>query len=77
VASSRIEGTQASVTEVFDADLTGEPSRSADIREVQNYVIALRHGLDRLSDLPVSLRLIKEMPRPADGGGAGAGQDAR
>ena len=61
VASSRIEGTQASVTEVFDADLTGEPSRSADIREVQNYVVALRHGLDRLSDLPVSLRLIKEM----------------
>jgi Fic family protein len=61
VASSRIEGTQASVTEVFDADLTGEPSRSADIREVQNYVTALRHGLNRLSDLPVSLRLIKEM----------------
>ena len=62
VSSSRIEGTQASVTEVFDAAVTGETKRD-DIREVRNYVAALEHGVRRLKDdnFPVSLRLIKEM----------------
>ena len=35
VSSSRIEGTQASVTEVFDAAVTGVTKRD-DIREVRN-----------------------------------------
>lgn len=61
VASSRIEGTQASVTEVFDAEITGKPARE-DIQEVRNYIRALTHGIHRLSDsFPISLRLIKEM----------------
>jgi cell filamentation protein, protein adenylyltransferase len=62
VSSSRIEGTQASVTEVFDAAVTGETKRD-DIREVRNYVAALQHGMRRLKDdgFPISLRLIKEM----------------
>jgi len=62
VSSSRIEGTQASVTEVFDAAATGETKRD-DIREVRNYVAALQHGVRRLKEdeFPISLRLIKEM----------------
>jgi Fic family protein len=62
VSSSRIEGTQASVTEVFDAAVTGETKRD-DIREVSNYIVALQHGVRRLKedDFPISLRLIKEM----------------
>jgi hypothetical protein len=62
VSSSRIEGTQASVTEVFDAAVTGETRRD-DIREVRNYVAALNHGVRRLKEdgFPISLRLIKEM----------------
>jgi len=61
VASSRIEGTQASVTEVFDASVSGISSRD-DIQEVQNYIVALHHGLRRLgADFPLSLRIIKEM----------------
>jgi Fic family protein len=63
VASSRIEGTQASVTEIFDADVSGV-SRRSDIQEVRNYIAALRHGLQRLEeDFPLSLRIIKEMHR--------------
>jgi hypothetical protein len=63
VASSRIEGTQASVTEVFDADVTGDTGRD-DIREIRNYIAALRHGIDRMEDgFPISLRLIKENAR--------------
>ena len=61
VASSRIEGTQASVTEVFDAAVTGKSARE-DVQEVRNYIVALRHGLARLSDgFPISLRLIREL----------------
>lgn len=62
VSSSRIEGTQASVTEVFDAAATGETKRD-DIREIRNYVAALNHGVRRLRDdhFPISLRLIREM----------------
>jgi Fic family protein len=61
VSSSRIEGTQASVTEVFDAAVTGESKRD-DIREVRNYVSALEHGVGRLKEgFPLSLRLITEM----------------
>jgi Fic family protein len=62
VASSRIEGTQASVTEVFDAVVSGETRRD-DLREVVNYISALQHGIRRLKDdnFPVSLPLVKEM----------------
>ncbi len=61
VASSGIEGTQASVTEIFDAAVTGVSQRG-DVQEVRNYIVALRHGLKRLAEgLPISLRLIKEM----------------
>ena len=61
VASSRIEGTQASVTEVFDAEVTGN-SGHHDVREVRNYIVALQYGLRRLEEnFPICLRLIREM----------------
>jgi Fic family protein len=62
VSSSRIEGTQASVTEVFDAAVTGEAKRN-DIREVVNYVTALEHGARRMQKdgFPLCLRLVREM----------------
>lgn len=61
LASSRIEGTQASLSEVFEAAASGKPSRDMDVREVQNYISALKQGLERLQDLPLSLRLVKEI----------------
>lgn len=62
VLSSRIEGTIASAEELllFEASPSREPPRD-EIREVANYVRALEHGLQRLSELPVCLRLIKEI----------------
>jgi Fic family protein len=62
VSSSRIEGTQASVTEVFDAVVTGEAKRD-DIKEVRNYISALEHGWKRIKqdNFPICLRLIREM----------------
>ena len=60
VASTRIEGTQASLLEVFDAEASDQPL-GADVEEVVNYVIAMERGLQRLATLPVSTRLIREM----------------
>ncbi|MGE0133154.1 MAG: Fic family protein [Blastocatellales bacterium] len=62
VLSSRIEGTRASLSDLFFFEAGGERDDEAnDVREVANYVKALNYGLNRLKDLPVSLRLIREM----------------
>ncbi len=61
LASSRMEGTQASLSDVFDAAAVGGETTDLDVREVQNYVNALEHGLGRLRDLPISKRLLCEM----------------
>jgi Fic family protein len=65
VASSRIEGTQASLSDVFQAAAAGSdsPSKSDDVQEVQNYIAALDKGLALLDDLPPSQRLISEIHR--------------
>ena len=62
VLSSRIEGTQASLSDLlfFEAASSGEPE-VPDVREVHNYVQSLEYGIDRLETLPLSLRLIREM----------------
>jgi Fic family protein len=62
VLSSQIEGTQSSLQDLLaaEADLLGA-ERPRDVAEVINYVAAMRHGLSRLADLPVSVRLIKEI----------------
>jgi Fic family protein len=60
VASTRIEGTQAALAEVFDAEASDLPL-GPDVEEVINYVTAMEAGLQRLADLPVSTRLIREM----------------
>ena len=62
VLSSRIEGTQASLSDLlfFEAANLRE-QEVPDVREVSNYVRSLQYGLSRLDTLPLSLRLIREM----------------
>ncbi len=60
VSSSRIEGTQASLSDVFGARAEGQ-ARREDVEEVQNYVQALQTGLVRLETLPISKRLVREI----------------
>ena len=62
VLSSQIEGTQSSLQDVLTAEARIlSPGRPGDVHEVINYVGAMNHGLERLSDLPVSVRLIREI----------------
>jgi Fic family protein len=62
VLSSRIEGTEASLSDLFFFEAASAPAQAAgDVLEVANYVKALEYGLTRLADLPVSPRLLREM----------------
>ena len=62
VLSSRIEGTQASLSDLLFFEASGERDvYSVDVIEVSNYVKALEYGVERLETLPVSLRLIREI----------------
>ena len=62
VLSSQIEGTQSSLQNLLAAEARlNDPDAPADVTEVVNYVRAMNHGLTRLAELPVSVRLIREI----------------
>lgn len=62
VLSSQIEGTQSTLEDLLAIeaapDVQGVPE---DVDEIVNYVAAMNHGLARLTELPISLRLIREI----------------
>ena len=60
VISSRIEGTQSSLSDLLLFEAT-KVEKQRDVREVQNYVKALEYGIKRLEELPLGLRLIREL----------------
>lgn len=64
VLSSRIEGTQATMSEVLEYEAgiipKDDPNKTADIQEVLNYRRAMRHAVDLLEDLPLCQRLLKD-----------------
>ena len=62
VLSSQIEGTQSTLEDVlaFEANATHNKAPK-DVEEVVNYVRAMKHGLKRLPELPLSLRLLREI----------------
>ena len=64
VLSSRIEGTRASLSDVLIDEVRGKQTGKNpddDVREVRNYVRALEYGIERLGQLPLSLRLTREL----------------
>ncbi|MBK8058256.1 MAG: Fic family protein [Gemmatimonadetes bacterium] len=63
VLSSQIEGTQSSLQDLLaaEANVVGAEERPRDVDEVVNYVAAMNHGLARLKELPISVRLIREI----------------
>ena len=59
VLSSRIEGTQASLSDVFMYEASGVKRR--DVVEVINYIRALEAGFSDLAAIPISLRLMNKL----------------
>jgi Fic family protein len=75
VLSSQIEGTQSTLEDLLAVELETQPlwrELPQDVEEVVNYVRAMNYGLDRLVDLPLSLRLIREIHRELLSGGRGS-----
>ena len=56
--SSQIEGTQATLEDIFDPMI--EKNINRDVADVVNYIKATEHSIERLKSLPLCNRLIKE-----------------
>ena len=64
--SSQIEGTQATLTDLFDVEAGYKVSNTEDVEEVTNYLRAFRWIQEQLRDpkgLPISVRLLCEAHR--------------
>lgn len=57
--SSEIEGTQCTLIDVFDIENAKNDNR--DLKDVISYINALEFGINRLNELPISKRFIKEV----------------
>lgn len=75
--TSQIEGTQASLTDLFDDEAGFKVTNTDDVAEVTNYLRAFRLVQDQLRDpngLPLSMRLLREAHRLLLDGARGAGK---
>ncbi len=75
--TSQIEGTQATLTDLFDEEAGFKVSNTDDVKEVTNYLGAFRWTQEQLRDpkgLPISVRLLCEAHRRLLDGVRGAGK---
>lgn len=66
VLSAQIEGTQATLMDLLEAEASGEEPTDSDVEEVCSYVSALRYAWEELGSetgLPISMRLLSETHR--------------
>ncbi|MHB1174084.1 MAG: Fic family protein [Sulfuriferula sp.] len=75
--TSQIEGTQATLTDLFDKEAGFKVSNTDDVEEVTNYLRAFRWVQEQLRDpkgLPISVRLLCDAHRLLLDGARGAGK---
>jgi Fic family protein len=73
LSSTRIEGTRATMAEVFEVDASGERP-NPDVEEVVAYIDALEWGLEQVDSLPLGTRLMRGMHRRLMAGVRGRGR---
>jgi Fic family protein len=60
ITSSRIEGTRTNLDEAVLSEKYISVEKRDDWEEVQNYIQALNHSIERMKNLPLSMRLLRE-----------------
>jgi Fic family protein len=73
LSSTRIEGTRATMAEVFEVGASGE-TPNPDVEEVVAYIDALEWGLEQVDSLPLGTRLMRGMHRRLMAGVRGRGR---
>lgn len=62
VLSAQIEGTQASMNDLLDHEAgASRVDKRDDVEEIKNYIEALQYGVEKLDQLPICTRLIREV----------------
>ena len=61
LSTSALEGTYAPVVDVLAGEVAPSSPRTVAVTEVLNFVKAVEHGVQRLADLPVCMRLAGEL----------------
>jgi Fic family protein len=62
VLSSQIEGTQSTLEDLLEVELEPDAVHQlGDVGDIVDYINAMNYGLHRLNELPLSLRLIREI----------------
>lgn len=61
VLSSRIEGTISTTTALFEAGVVSAGEIAAPTMEVANYLKAMTEGIALLQELPISMRLVRQL----------------
>jgi Fic family protein len=61
VSTSALEGTFAPLSDVLEARYVDDIKKSAEVREISNYIDAALRGLELIKTLPVCLRMLAEL----------------
>lgn len=60
-SSNQIEGTRATFMDAIEAEANIRTDLPKDVDDIIHYIHAVNHGLKRMTELPFSLRFIKEL----------------
>lgn len=62
ILSTRIEGTMANFSDLLRDEIREDVAKQdEDVLEVRNYILALEHGIQRLNQIPLSQRMVREL----------------
>ncbi len=61
VSTSALEGTYALLSDVLESEYVDDSHRSAEVREVRNYIRAAARGIKLIEKKPICLRVVAEL----------------
>ena len=74
-SSSRLEGTQASIDDVYQSEVISDPQKKDDVTEIVNYQDALLQGQRTIESRPLSHNLIRQVHKTLMTGTRGQDKD--